>query len=151
MLKEVVRSVLTIYRPIFDALDILTSTKEKIKRKLPLTKDKAKVLAEKYRHRAVKYQKIYTEKKRLMKEDISMIRFKEMSESEPGRIEFIDLTKIPRYCIELDDETKEKLTSILNEANIKYKSELSEAGWVYRFVISKSKKNIENINALLVK
>lgn len=108
MLKEIVKSVLTEYRPIFDALDILTSTKEKIKRKLPLTKDKAKVLAEKYRHRAVKYQKIYTEKKRLMKEDISMIRFKEMSESEQGRIQYIDLTKVPSYCLELDDDTKEK-------------------------------------------
>jgi hypothetical protein len=39
-----------------------------------------------------------------------------------------------------------EIERILNEKNIGYKNEFSDAGYVYRFLISKSKENIGKIN-----
>lgn len=36
----------------------------------------------------------------------------------------------------------------LNELGIKYRTELSEAGWVYKFIISKSKDNLSRLQAI---
>jgi hypothetical protein len=40
------------------------------------------------------------------------------------------------------------LCDFLDKNGIEYKNEYSDAAWVYRFVISKSRKNIDKINAL---
>lgn len=40
---------------------------------------------------------------------------------------------------------KECIDSILNERNIEYRNEFSDAGWVFRYRISKSKENISKL------
>lgn len=45
-------------------------------------------------------------------------------------------------------ETIEKIEAFLNEHNIVFTNEYSEAMWVYRFKFSKSKENIDRIIAL---
>ena len=46
------------------------------------------------------------------------------------------------------DENKDKVSSILDAKGIKYRTGLSDAGWVYRFIISKDKENMEIIKSL---
>lgn len=42
-------------------------------------------------------------------------------------------------------EIKTAIDSILTELNIEYSNQSSNAGWVFRYVISKRKENIENL------
>ena len=42
-----------------------------------------------------------------------------------------------------------ELEQRLNDLNIEYKTQYSDAHWVFRFVFSKSEKNINKINSLL--
>jgi len=46
-------------------------------------------------------------------------------------------------------EDKSNIETILNSLGVRYTTEYSEAGWVYRYKISKSKENIEIIKNLL--
>lgn len=46
------------------------------------------------------------------------------------------------------DEQKTKVEKLLTKLKIKYSTEYSEAGWVFRYKISKSKENIEIIKNL---
>jgi hypothetical protein len=50
-----------------------------------------------------------------------------------------------------DVETANKLKSILDQNGIEYKTEYSDAFYVYRFIISKKKENINKINSLIAK
>ena len=45
-------------------------------------------------------------------------------------------------------ETRGKIDAFLNEHGIEYTNEYSDAAWVFRYKISKSKENINKINAL---
>lgn len=45
-------------------------------------------------------------------------------------------------------ENAKKVERKLNELGLSYRNEYSDAGWVYRFVISKDKKNIEIMKQL---
>lgn len=47
----------------------------------------------------------------------------------------------------MDSDIK-TIENFLNEKGIKFRTEFSQAHWVYRFVIGKSKENIEKINKL---
>jgi len=46
-------------------------------------------------------------------------------------------------------ESAKLLEVVLDKAGIEYKTEFSDARWVYRFKISKSKENIEKLRLLL--
>lgn len=43
-------------------------------------------------------------------------------------------------------QTKQRVEGLLNKYGIEYRNEYSEAGWVFRYVISKRKENIEKIS-----
>jgi hypothetical protein len=45
-------------------------------------------------------------------------------------------------------ETKDTIQTVLDQMGVKYSNEYSEAGWVFRYKISKSKENIEIISKL---
>jgi hypothetical protein len=45
-------------------------------------------------------------------------------------------------------ETRNKINEYLDNLGIEYKNEYSDANWVFRYKISKSKENIEKINKL---
>ena len=47
------------------------------------------------------------------------------------------------------NETKTQITNVLNQMGVKYENEYSEAGWVFRYKISKAKDNISKIEAIL--
>lgn len=51
------------------------------------------------------------------------------------------------YNKELSEEVK-KLAALLDKHNIKYRNEWSDRQWVYRFVISKEKGNLEKLRLL---
>jgi hypothetical protein len=52
------------------------------------------------------------------------------------------------FALYKSQETKDKIEEILNRFNIKYSTEYSDAGYVFRYKISKSKENIENIDKM---
>lgn len=45
-------------------------------------------------------------------------------------------------------ELKNQIDNILTELGIQYKNEYSDAGWVFRYKISKSKENIEKLKII---
>lgn len=47
------------------------------------------------------------------------------------------------------EETKQNIENLLNELNIIYTTEYSDAGWVFRYKISKSKENIAIIEKII--
>jgi len=47
------------------------------------------------------------------------------------------------------NETKSQITNVLNQMGVKYENEYSEAGWVFRYKISKAKDNINKIEEIL--
>lgn len=47
-------------------------------------------------------------------------------------------------------ETKEQIDGILRELGLEYHTELSDAGWVFRYKISKSLKNIDLIEKIII-
>lgn len=51
---------------------------------------------------------------------------------------------------EVSDRIKQ-IEDMLNASGITYTNEYSEAGWVYRFKVSKSKENIEKLEKLIEK
>ena len=53
------------------------------------------------------------------------------------------------FALFKSQETKDQIEEILNRHNIKYSTEYSDAGYVFRYKISKSKENIENIDKML--
>lgn len=48
------------------------------------------------------------------------------------------------------DIQKNDIENELNNLGVKYSTEFSEAGWVFRYKISKSKENIDKINKLII-
>lgn len=53
----------------------------------------------------------------------------------------------------LNEQMKSKVddvVKVLKENNIEYRNEYSEAGWVYRFVISKSAENLKRIDNITI-
>jgi len=46
------------------------------------------------------------------------------------------------------DETRQKIDEFLKSKNIDFTNEYSEAGWVFRYKISKAKENIDKIRLL---
>lgn len=46
-------------------------------------------------------------------------------------------------------ETKQTIETLLNSTGVKFENEYSEAGWVYRYKISKSAENIKRIETFL--
>jgi hypothetical protein len=47
------------------------------------------------------------------------------------------------------ENTKQKIESVLTQLGIKFSTEYSDAGWVFRYKISKSFENIQKIEALI--
>jgi len=49
------------------------------------------------------------------------------------------------------EKQHKEITKLLTELNIEYKTEYSDGGWVFRFKISKSERNIQKINEFINK